>query len=172
MSTTAAGAFGTKVEEYMARLGMQQNELAKKVGLSPSHLSRIVNGTRKPPRVGKVRRMIKALRLTEDEADDFCDRAGLSLLILQKNSSKEKEGMKGDIRSKNAGGKEPGGAQPPLGQPTQKASSASTLLRSPLTSSRQKTVMHRLAVLKKMLHDANEEVREIEALAADMYNEE
>jgi transcriptional regulator with XRE-family HTH domain len=104
MSTTTAGAFGAKVEEYRERLGMMQKELAKKVGLSPSHLNRIENGTREPPRVGTVRRMIKALRLTEDGANELVELAGLSPLVLQKNSSKKD--LKGAVRVKTAGRKD------------------------------------------------------------------
>lgn len=168
MSTTSAGAFGTKVEEYMERLGMQQNELAKKVGLSPSHLSRIVKGTRKPPRVGKVRRMIKALRLTASQADDFCERAGLSPLILQNNKSKVKELREGAIRSKDAGRKEPEGGRLEVDRSNQRASAPSTRLGAPLSTSRKKILMQRLAVLEKILRDAHEEVREIRVLVDRM----
>jgi transcriptional regulator with XRE-family HTH domain len=198
MSTTTAGAFGAKVEEYMERLGMQQNELAKKVRLSPSHLSRIVKGTRKPPRVGTVRRMIKALRLTASQADDFCERAGLSPLILQKNNSKENEGVKGATRSKDSGRKDPDGGRPtnevtgvsglgvghgrgleseqrasdtPIHSIAQKASSPSTRLNAPVSTSYKEILEQRLAVLEKILRNAHEELREIGALVARMQEE-
>jgi transcriptional regulator with XRE-family HTH domain len=187
MSTTTAGAFGAKVEEYMERLGMQQNELAKKVRLSPSHLSRIVKGTRKPPRVGTVRRVIKALLLTPSEADELVQLAGLSPLVLQKNNSKEKKDVKGATRSKDAGGKDPDGERPtdvvrgalgsgighgrglesepqanstPLHSTAQKTSSSRTLYDSPLSPSPQIILMRRLAVLEKKLASADKNLHE------------
>ena len=40
--------FGKKVEGYRDRLGIRQNALAQRVGLSPAHLNRIEKGTRGP----------------------------------------------------------------------------------------------------------------------------
>jgi DNA-binding XRE family transcriptional regulator len=92
MSATEVDTFGAKVVEYRERLGMLQNELAKKVGLSKSHLNRIEKGTRRRPKVETVLRMIKALRLTRGEAKELCDLAELSPLVLE-NISFEEDGQ-------------------------------------------------------------------------------
>jgi transcriptional regulator with XRE-family HTH domain len=83
MSATKVDTFGAKVVEYRERLGMLQNELAKKVGLSKSHLNRIEKGTRKRPQVKRVLRMIEALRLTRGEAKELCELAELSPLVME-----------------------------------------------------------------------------------------
>jgi transcriptional regulator with XRE-family HTH domain len=114
--------FGAKVEEYRERLGMLQIELAKKVGLSKSHLNRIEKGTRKRPKVETVLRMIKALRLTRAEAKELCGLADLSPLVLENISFEEdRQGfalvkIEEDKAEKKAA----------VGQPTQKAAAPSS----------------------------------------------
>ena len=75
--------FGSKVEEYLKRLGIKQNALAKRVGLSPAHLNRIVKGTRKPPHVEAVLAMVDALQVKRKEAEELIELAGYSPEVLQ-----------------------------------------------------------------------------------------
>ena len=75
--------FGKKVEEYRERLGIRQNALAQRVGLSPAHLNRIEKGTRKPPQVEVVLAIVDALRLKRKEAEELVESAGYSPMVLQ-----------------------------------------------------------------------------------------
>jgi transcriptional regulator with XRE-family HTH domain len=75
--------FGKKAEGYRERLGIKQNALAQRVGLSPAHLNRIERGTRKPPHVEVVLAMVEALYLKPEEAKEFVELAGYSPQVLQ-----------------------------------------------------------------------------------------
>ena len=77
------GTFGEPLGTYLDRLGMSQRTLAKRIGLSPSQLSRIQSGQRRPPPAETVLRMIEVLRLRGDEAGDFLEAAGYSPQLLQ-----------------------------------------------------------------------------------------
>ncbi len=79
MSTT----FGERVVVYRNRLGMRQNALADRAGLTPSHLNRIEKGARRPPEADTVLRMAGVLRLSAEEAEAFVTSAGYSPLILR-----------------------------------------------------------------------------------------
>lgn len=74
--------FGERLVEYRKRLGMTQRALAERAGLAPSHLNPIEKGTRKPPSVESVLRMIEALRLTRGEAVELLRLASYSPLVL------------------------------------------------------------------------------------------
>jgi transcriptional regulator with XRE-family HTH domain len=86
-----ASEFGEKLRGYRERLGLLQKELAEGAGLSPSHLTRIEKGARKPPQVDTVLRMVAVLRLSPDEAEEFVRLAGYSTLVLQNRSLSEPE---------------------------------------------------------------------------------
>jgi len=75
-------SFGKKVEEYRERLGIKQNALAKRVGLTASHLNRIEKETRKAPQVEVVLAMVKALYLNPEEAIEFVELAGYSPQVI------------------------------------------------------------------------------------------
>ncbi len=78
-----ATSFGEQVAAHRERLGMRQNALAERVGLTASHLNRIEKGGRKAPEAETVLRMIGALRLSREEAEAFVIGAGYSPLILR-----------------------------------------------------------------------------------------
>ncbi len=174
MSATKVDTFGAKVVEYRERLGMLQNELAKKVGLSKSHLNRIEKGTRKRPHVKKVLRMIEALRLTRGEAKELCELAELLPLVLE-NINFEEDGQgfalvkiedgETEEEDKAGGGKEPGGERPTIQKPTQITAAPSTRLDSPLSISHQKILMRKLEVLERT-------IREIRALVGPAQDQE
>jgi transcriptional regulator with XRE-family HTH domain len=75
--------FGSKVMEYLDGLGMKQRTLADRIGLTPSYLNRILQGTRKPPEVEKVLAMVDVLRLNRNEAEELVNLAGYSPMVLQ-----------------------------------------------------------------------------------------
>jgi transcriptional regulator with XRE-family HTH domain len=77
------GDFGKKLEGYRERLGIKQNALAQRIGLSPAHLNRIEKGTRKPPHVEVVLAMVEELHLKPEEAKEFVESAGYSPQVLQ-----------------------------------------------------------------------------------------
>src|SRR5207249_6601609 len=54
----------------------------ERASITPSHLNKIEKGTRNPPQVEALLRMIEALRLTKDEADELVKLAGYSPHIL------------------------------------------------------------------------------------------
>lgn len=78
------GDFGTKVSEYEKRLGVKQNTIADRIGLTASHFNRIVHGLRKPPQVEKVLSLVENLMLTPDEAVELVHLAGYSPTTLIK----------------------------------------------------------------------------------------
>lgn len=75
--------FGEQLRAYRERLGMSQQTLAERASVSPSQLSRIQSGQKKPPPAETVLRMIEVLRLTGDEAADLLEAAGYSSQLLQ-----------------------------------------------------------------------------------------
>jgi transcriptional regulator with XRE-family HTH domain len=75
-------AFGRKLAEHRTRFGMTQKVLAERVGLTASHLNRVEKGTRPPPQIPTVLRMIEALRLDEQEAKELVQLAGYSPKLL------------------------------------------------------------------------------------------
>ena len=76
-------SFGEQLRIYRERLGMSQQVLAERSGVSPSQLSRMQSGQKRPPPAETVLRMIEVLRLTGDEATDFLEAAGYSPQLLQ-----------------------------------------------------------------------------------------
>lgn len=82
MATATTNGFGSKLTAYRKRLGMSQRILAERVGLTPSHLSRIEHDNRKPPSAEVVTKMVFVLRLSRSEAEDLVNMAGYSPLIL------------------------------------------------------------------------------------------
>lgn len=85
MTTATTNTFGERVQGYRRQLGMLQKTLAERSGLSPSHLNRIEKGLRSAPQVETVLRMIDALCLGFDEAEELVQLAGYSPLVLQGN---------------------------------------------------------------------------------------
>ena len=75
--------FGELLGTYRRRLGMSQRALARRTGLSPSQLSRIESGQRRPPPAETVLRTIEVLRLGEDDAVKLLDAAGYPPKLLQ-----------------------------------------------------------------------------------------
>jgi transcriptional regulator with XRE-family HTH domain len=56
--------------------GLSQNALARTIGVDPSYINRIENGSRQPPSAAVVVRMAKALRLAETTIDELLLSAG------------------------------------------------------------------------------------------------
>src|SRR5215204_3202901 len=79
---TAMTGFAEELVRYRKRLGMAQQTLAERSGLTPSHLNRIEKGTRKPPPVANLLPMIAALHLSRREAEDLVRLAGYDPLVL------------------------------------------------------------------------------------------
>ncbi len=75
--------FGELLGTYRDRLGMSQRTLARRIDLSPSQLSRIESGQRRPPPAETVLRMIEVLRLGEDGAAKLLEAAGYSPELFQ-----------------------------------------------------------------------------------------
>ncbi len=64
---------------------MNQRVLAERSGLATSHLNRIEKGTRKPPRMESVLRMVQELHLTYEQAVELLELAGYSPSVLLEN---------------------------------------------------------------------------------------
>lgn len=79
-------SFGEQLRNYREQLGMSQQTLAERTGVSPSQLSRIQSGQKKPPPAETVLRMIEVLRLTGDEAADLLEAAGYSPQLLESST--------------------------------------------------------------------------------------
>jgi transcriptional regulator with XRE-family HTH domain len=75
-------SFGSMVAGYRKSRGVLQRALAERVGLSPSEFSRLEKGKRRPPPLDKVLRMIAALNLTRDDAEDLLRTAAYSPSVL------------------------------------------------------------------------------------------
>lgn len=79
-------SFGEQLRAYRERLGMSQQTLAERTGVSPSQLSRIQSGEKKPPPAETVLRMIEVLRLTADEAANLLEAANYSPQLLESST--------------------------------------------------------------------------------------
>lgn len=161
---------GELLREERERAGLTQEELAKKVGVDNSYISKMENEVASPTRDVAVK-LADALGLRKKS------RRRLAFLLAAKVASEED--MKGFALV------EDGDGQAAVGQPTQKAS-PSTLLHSPLPTSDQEILMHRLEVLKKKVEEAEEmfeaaakklrevreDQRELAAFTEEMFNQE
>lgn len=75
--------FGARIRSLRARLGLEQKALAKRIGLTSSYLSRIENGSRKPPKAEVVLRMVAELCSERWEAEGLVRLAGFDPIILE-----------------------------------------------------------------------------------------
>lgn len=97
-------SFGERLTQYRKALGMNQSVLAERSGLTTSHLNRIERGTRKPPRLESVLRIMEELHLTYEEAVELVELAGYSSSVLREiygaqeiRSSSEKTQIPGTV---------------------------------------------------------------------------
>jgi transcriptional regulator with XRE-family HTH domain len=73
-------AFGDKVAEYRKNFGMTQRRLAERSDLDATYLNRIEKGTRPPPPVDTIRKIVQALGLSDAEAKDLVGLADPSIV--------------------------------------------------------------------------------------------
>ena len=78
--------FGQRLAFYRNTLGMKQAILARRVGLSPSHLSRIEGDKRRPPAVEYIITASKELRLPFTHTTELLQMAGYSPEALQQTT--------------------------------------------------------------------------------------
>ena len=71
MSTGEPPVFGTLLRRYRAAAHLTQKQLAERVGLSPSALSGVEHGTRRPPTTAAVELLADALSLSGAERTAF-----------------------------------------------------------------------------------------------------
>jgi len=67
MPSNERGQFATVLQQYRARAGLSQEELAERAGLSPRGVSDLERGLRRAPHPGTARRLADALALTEPD---------------------------------------------------------------------------------------------------------
>jgi transcriptional regulator with XRE-family HTH domain len=154
--------FGELLLTGRKRAKLSQLELAKKVDVDDSYISRMERGVYSPPSREVAVRLADALGINEEDARfAFLLAAGVA-------SEEDVQGLK------------------LVNQTTQKAASPSTRYRSPLTPSDQEILMRRLDIMErrlkaaekmleaatKNLQDAREEQREIAAIAKEMFKKE
>lgn len=63
-------SFGTKLDEYRIRYGMNKKVLAERIGISTEQLRRITKGEC-PPSARVINKIIEVLRLSHEEAADL-----------------------------------------------------------------------------------------------------
>ncbi|NCC31932.1 MAG: transcriptional regulator, partial [Chloroflexia bacterium] len=68
--------FGGILEKMLASRGVSKKELAARVGLSPSYISLLSNGTRKIPSIDMIRLFAQALHLSSEEENLLLQVAG------------------------------------------------------------------------------------------------
>jgi transcriptional regulator with XRE-family HTH domain len=159
--------FGELLREARKQARLTQQALADKVGVDDSYISKMEIGVFEPPSREVALKLTDALGFS-NEGDrkriEFLFTAGvvsdedLKDFALVKLKDDEKLGSK---------------------QSPQKISATGTVFHTPLFISPQEVFVRRLAVLEKKLkaaeknlHDANEELRELQALAEKMQREE
>jgi transcriptional regulator with XRE-family HTH domain len=165
---------GSLIRELRRKKGLSLKRMAKLLGCDPDSLSKVeTNG------VNPSQQMLLKIAEVLETPLEYFTKAPVHPRILRK------EGKQPDVYSRRmppenkVAGTTPISKQPAVGQPTQKASSPSTRLNTPLPTPHKDILMHRLAVLRerveaaeKNLRDTREEVLEIEALAVDIFGEE
>lgn len=63
----AVSKFGTRLRELRKQAGMSQREVAKKVGIDFTYLSKIESGVLDPPKEDKIIKLAKVLKTNKDE---------------------------------------------------------------------------------------------------------
>jgi len=151
---------GDVVREFRRDRQISLTDFSRRTGLSKGYISGLEHNKIDNPKSDKLKRLAAALRISERD------------IVSRRMPHEVKDG---NVASKEdvAGFTlvEDGDGQTAVGQPTQKASSSSTVYGSPLSPSNQEILVQRLAVLEKMLCDAHEELRETRALVARMQKE-
>jgi transcriptional regulator with XRE-family HTH domain len=154
--------FGELLLIARRRTNLSQLELAKKVDVDDSYISRLERGVFSPPSREVAVRLADALGINEKDAR-------LAFLLAAGVAREE------DVQGLKL-----------VDQKTQKVASPGTRYRSPLAPSDQEILLRRLAIMErrlkaaekkleaaaKDLQDAREEQREIAAIAKEMFKKE
>ncbi|WP_213013982.1 helix-turn-helix transcriptional regulator, partial [Paractinoplanes toevensis] len=72
---TGGSAFGLTVRAHRRRLGLSQEDLAERIGVSTSTIGKVEAGRINQPRPVTVRLLADAFGLTDDARDTFCQAA-------------------------------------------------------------------------------------------------
>jgi transcriptional regulator with XRE-family HTH domain len=149
--------FAELLRAERTRAGLSQQALGKKVGVTNSYISKMERGALPPPSRAVALKLADALGFS-DEPKRFA-----FLLAANAASAEEVQGI----------------AVLPAGQPGQQSTLPGAVFHSPLAISHQEVLRHRLAVLgqrfeviAKNLREADEELHELQALAAEMFSQE
>src|SRR5437879_3253756 len=79
----AKGDFGKLFRKYRKRMGLNQRQLAKKLKLDYTYISKIESATVPPPPRDRVESAAKVFGLTRDETDELIRLAGEAQPDLQ-----------------------------------------------------------------------------------------
>jgi transcriptional regulator with XRE-family HTH domain len=159
-------AIGDVVREWRRYRQISLTEFSKRTKRSKGYISELEHNKIDNPKPDKLKRMATALGISV--MDIVSRRLPDEVKDGNVASNEDRQGV---TLSEVAEGETPGGMQPALGQPRQKASSPSTRLNAPVSTSYKEILEQRLAVLEKILRNAHEELREIGALVARMQEE-
>ena len=75
-------SFNTKLVQYRKRSGINQKELALRIGLHYKHYNDIERGVASLPRLDTIVRIIEELNLTTDEARDLLIEKGVPAYLF------------------------------------------------------------------------------------------
>lgn len=64
-------SFGALLTAYRRRADLSMNQLARRSGVDPSHISRLERGQRNPPQAGLLRALMDALDLENAERQEL-----------------------------------------------------------------------------------------------------
>jgi transcriptional regulator with XRE-family HTH domain len=149
-------AIGDVVREWRQYRQISLTEFSQQAKLTKGYISELEHNKIDNPKPDKLERMAAALGIS-----------ALDIVSRRMPSDNSGAGTTSSLQ------------QSAVGQPTQKVSSPSTRLNTPLPTPPKEILMHRLAMLKekveaaeKNLRDTREEVLEIEALAVNIFGEE
>ena len=77
--------FGARIRELRKKAGMNQREVASKVGINFTYLSKIESGIMLPPREDKIIKLAKVLNADKDELITLADKVPSDLAPKLKN---------------------------------------------------------------------------------------
>jgi transcriptional regulator with XRE-family HTH domain len=169
----AMTCFGELLLEARTRVRLTQKELAMKVDVHDTYISKMETGAESPPSRKVALDLAAALGISgEEEKIEFLSAAGvLNAKDLEGFTLvKIKDGEAEEV-DKDSGGKEPEGGRLEVDRSNQRASAPSTRLNAPVSTPYKEILEQRLAVLEKTLRNAHEEVREIRVLIDRMQEE-
>lgn len=159
---------GSRIRERRRGKGLSLEKMASLLGYHPDALANVETN-----RVNPSKQMLSKIAELLEVPVEYFAQAPVHPRILRKRSVIRAFGS--GINHGWAFGKAPQATSAPLhsalGQLTQKASSTSTRLNSPLSTQQRKILAQRLAALEKMSRNVHEEVCEIRAIVVPMLEE-